>query len=83
MSQEEAPTLYRSTVSRAWIHMRTSAGKAQMQELIKRLTTLLDGMGLGEEVRPGTVEASMLTSRDWGRLRGMRDLVPWRRGWRP
>lgn len=46
-----------------------------MLELLKRMSALLDNIGMGEEVRPGTVEASSLTSRDWARLRGMRDLV--------
>lgn len=46
-----------------------------MQELIARLKTLLEEFGSYEEVRPGTKEASSLTSRDWTRYHGMQDLV--------
>ncbi len=36
---------------------------------------LLGGIGYREEVRPGTVESSSLTNRDWTRINGMQDLL--------
>lgn len=46
-----------------------------MDELIERLRQLLRKIGAEEEVRPGTRESSVLTSRDWTRLHGMHDLL--------
>jgi hypothetical protein len=49
--------------------------EVNLEELIKRLRELVAGIGLLEEVRPGTRESSMLTSKDWTRIRGMYDLL--------
>jgi hypothetical protein len=46
-----------------------------MEELIARLRALVEGIGVQEEVRPGCMESSLLTSRDWTRVRGMHDLL--------
>lgn len=46
-----------------------------MQELIRRLTDLVEALGIEEDVRPGCREASMITSRDWARVRGMLDIL--------
>jgi hypothetical protein len=46
-----------------------------MLELIARLGTLLGELGREERVRPGCMESSLLTSRDWTRIRGMGDIL--------
>ena len=46
-----------------------------MQELIERLRDLIAALGTEELVRHGCKEASLITSRDWGRIRGCLDLL--------